>query len=101
MLVGYGADAICPYMVFEIAQMLREENVIDINDQIAYENYAAAVDRGISKVNFQIIMSLATKELEASPYINFEIPQILRGKYLLFHVNGETGSIRGQLCRSS
>ena len=50
VLVGYGADAICPYMVFEIAQMLREENVIEVDDDTAYENYAAAVDRGISKV---------------------------------------------------
>ena len=56
MLVGYGADAICPYMVFEMAQMLREENVIDVNDQAAYENYAAAVDRGISKVRIQIFV---------------------------------------------
>ena len=56
MLVGYGADAICPYMVFEMAQMLREENVIDVNDQTAYENYAAAVDRGISKVRIQIFV---------------------------------------------
>ena len=56
VLVGYGADAICPYMVFEIAQMLREENVIDVNDQTAYENYAAAVDRGISKVRIQIFV---------------------------------------------
>ena len=59
VLVGYGADAICPYMVFEIAQMLREENVIDVNDQTAYENYAAAVDRGISKVRFQIFVGKA------------------------------------------
>ena len=59
MLVGYGADAICPYMVFEIAQMLKEENVIDVNDQTAYENYAAAVDRGISKVRFQIFFEQA------------------------------------------
>ena len=50
VLVGYGADAICPYMVFEIAQMLRQDGVIDFDDQEAYENYAAAVDRGISKV---------------------------------------------------
>ena len=56
VLVGYGADAICPYMVFEMAQMLREENVIDVNDQTAYENYAAAVDRGISKVRIQIFV---------------------------------------------
>ena len=50
LLVGYGCDAICPYMVFEIAQMLRDEGVIDIDDQAAHDNYAAAVDRGISKV---------------------------------------------------
>ncbi|TRY70669.1 hypothetical protein TCAL_09685 [Tigriopus californicus] len=52
VVVGFGVDAICPYMVFEIAQMLREENVIsaDITDEVAYANYAAAVDRGISKV---------------------------------------------------
>lgn len=50
--VGFGVDAICPYMVFEIAQMLREDGVIaaDLDDQTIYENYAAAVDRGISKV---------------------------------------------------
>ena len=50
VLVGFGADAICPYMVFEIAQMLKEDGVIDLDDDNAYENYAAAVDRGISKV---------------------------------------------------
>lgn len=50
--IGYGVDAICPYMVFEIAQMLREEGILpqDITDDMAYENYASAVDRGISKV---------------------------------------------------
>ena len=77
VLIGYGADAICPYMVFELAQMLREQGknqacispfnsrgyyyalgnsinlfigVIEIDDETAYENYAAAIDRGISKV---------------------------------------------------
>ncbi len=48
--VGYGVDAICPYMVFETARMLREQGVIELSDEAAYENYAAAVDRGISKV---------------------------------------------------
>ncbi len=48
--VGFGVDAICPYMVFETAQMLREQGVIEVSDKEAYENYAAAVDRGISKV---------------------------------------------------
>lgn len=50
VLVGFGADAICPYMVYEICQMLREDGVIDIDDDECYKNYAAAVDRGISKV---------------------------------------------------
>ena len=46
VLIGYGADAICPYMVFELAQMLNDQGVIDIDDQTAYNNYAAAIDRG-------------------------------------------------------
>ena len=29
VLLGFGADAICPYMVFEIMAALREENVLD------------------------------------------------------------------------
>jgi glutamate synthase (NADPH/NADH) len=50
--VGYGVDAICPYMVFEIVQKLRDENVIhaDMSDDVVFENYSAAIDRGISKV---------------------------------------------------
>ena len=28
VLVGYGVDAVCPYMVFEIAQMLNDQGVI-------------------------------------------------------------------------
>ena len=52
VLLGYGCDAICPYMVFEIAHMLRNEQLIDpeITDAVVYDNYAAAVERGISKV---------------------------------------------------
>jgi glutamate synthase (NADPH/NADH) len=50
VLVGFGADAICPYMVFEIAQMLKEQSVIDMDDETIYDNYATAIDIGISKV---------------------------------------------------
>ena len=31
VLIGYGADAICPYMVFELAQMLREQGILKSN----------------------------------------------------------------------
>ena len=52
VLLGFGVDAICPYMVFEIAHLLRAEKMIseELSDSVVYDNYAAAVDRGISKV---------------------------------------------------
>ena len=52
VLLGYGVDAVCPYMVFEIAHLLRIEGLIgaELTDAVVYDNYAAAVDRGISKV---------------------------------------------------
>uniref|UniRef100_A0A8D8SW26 Glutamate synthase [NADH] n=1 Tax=Cacopsylla melanoneura TaxID=428564 RepID=A0A8D8SW26_9HEMI len=52
VLLGYGADAICPYLVFEMAKSLRAEGVLDssFTDKILYENYCDAMDRGISKV---------------------------------------------------
>ena len=38
VLLGYGADAICPYLVFEMVRSLREEGVFDpsLTDQILY-----------------------------------------------------------------
>ncbi|XP_075232703.1 uncharacterized protein LOC142331019 isoform X2 [Lycorma delicatula] len=52
VLLGYGADAICPYLVFEMASSLRNENVLDnsMTDQVLYENYSEAMERGIAKV---------------------------------------------------
>lgn len=39
VLLGYGADAICPYLVFEMAKSLREEGVLDgsFTDKIVFE----------------------------------------------------------------
>ena len=54
----------------KIAQILREENVSDVN-----ENYAAAVDRGISKVRIQILVGKPR-------YFRFEnCPNAQRRKY--------------------
>lgn len=52
VLLGYGADALCPYLAFELAAALRDEGVIDqttTDDQI-YAAYAKAIETGISKV---------------------------------------------------
>lgn len=51
-LLGYGADAICPYLVFEVVRKLRDQGLLDpplANEEI-YMNYRAACARGISKV---------------------------------------------------
>lgn len=52
VLLGYGADAICPYLVFEMAAFLRDDGVLDSNlsDNSIYQAYAQAIDTGISKV---------------------------------------------------
>nr|AWS20468.1 glutamate synthase [Mayetiola destructor] len=52
VILGYGADGICPYLAFELAGALRDEGVLDQNmtDQQIYASYAQAVDTGISKV---------------------------------------------------
>ncbi|EFN72550.1 Glutamate synthase [NADH], amyloplastic [Camponotus floridanus] len=52
VLLGYGADAICPYLVFEMAKNLRADHVFDetFTDDVIYKNYAEAMERGIAKV---------------------------------------------------
>nr|XP_040226813.2 uncharacterized protein LOC120951886 isoform X1 [Anopheles coluzzii]XP_049463379.1 uncharacterized protein LOC120951886 isoform X1 [Anopheles coluzzii] len=52
VLLGYGADAICPYLVFEMAGALRDECVLDpaLTDDAIYRAYATAVETGILKV---------------------------------------------------
>lgn len=51
-LLGYGADAICPYVVFETMARLKAQNLLeaDLTDAQIFSNYVAATARGISKV---------------------------------------------------
>ena len=51
-LLGYGADAICPYLVYETIARLRQQKLLDppLPDEEIFMNYRAAVARGISKV---------------------------------------------------
>nr|NVI74120.1 putative glutamate synthase 1 [Cucujiformia] len=52
VLLGYGADAICPYLALEIASSLRDQGILDtsLSDEAIYQNYAQAMQTGISKV---------------------------------------------------
>ncbi|KAJ1951832.1 glutamate synthase [NADH], partial [Linderina pennispora] len=51
VLVGYGVDAVCPYMVYEaIAKMQREHVLVDHSVGELIERYRYAVDDGFRKV---------------------------------------------------
>ncbi|XP_078001454.1 uncharacterized protein LOC144453955 [Glandiceps talaboti] len=52
VLLGYGADGICPYLVFESIASLRQHGLLDppLSDDEIADNYIAASERGISKV---------------------------------------------------
>ena len=51
-LLGYGADAISPYLVFDGLSTLRHRGKFNppMDDKEIYTNYVAAAARGISKV---------------------------------------------------
>ncbi|CAJ0935291.1 unnamed protein product, partial [Mesorhabditis belari] len=52
VLLGFGADAICPYMVFETCYRLRNFGLIEkeLNDDLIFDGYRQGVERGIFKV---------------------------------------------------
>eukprot|EP00795_Rhopilema_esculentum_P017640 gene17640-9284_t len=52
LLLGYGADAVCPYLVFETFSKLREEGLMEppLTDHQIIENYKTAAHTGIRKV---------------------------------------------------
>nr|NVI74146.1 putative glutamate synthase 1 [Cucujiformia] len=52
VLLGYGADAICPYLALELASSLRDQGILDtsLSDEAIYQNYAEAMKTGVSKV---------------------------------------------------
>nr|NVI74135.1 putative glutamate synthase 1 [Cucujiformia] len=51
VMLGYGADAICPYLALELASSLRDQGILDtsLSDEAIYQNYAQAMQTGISK----------------------------------------------------
>lgn len=50
--LGYGADALCPYLVFELAAGLRDEGILQpgLTDHQIFLAFSQAIETGISKV---------------------------------------------------
>jgi glutamate synthase (NADPH/NADH) large chain len=49
-LVGYGASAVNPYLVFEILADLKNRNKISLRLEIIFEHYITAIKKGLLKV---------------------------------------------------
>ncbi|KOB62123.1 Glutamate synthase, partial [Operophtera brumata] len=66
VLLGYGADAICPYLAFELAFALRGDNIIDnsLSDNDIYTAYQNAIETGLAKVMAK--MGISTLQSESS-----------------------------------
>lgn len=58
-ILGYGADAICPYLTFELTFALRNDNIIDptLTDKDIYEAYQKAIETGLAKVMAKVGIS--------------------------------------------
>ncbi len=52
LLLGYGADAICPYLVFETVRNLNSQGMLntDFDNERIFANYSAATCYGVAKV---------------------------------------------------
>lgn len=52
LLLGFGADAVCPYLTIELALTLRDQNVVPstLSSDAVHEAYAKALETGICKV---------------------------------------------------
>ncbi|XP_026328988.1 glutamate synthase [NADH], amyloplastic isoform X2 [Hyposmocoma kahamanoa] len=60
VLLGYGADAICPYLAFELAFALRNDHILDPNltDEDIYVAYQKAMETGLAKVMAKMGISM-------------------------------------------
>ncbi|KXJ22785.1 putative glutamate synthase [NADPH] [Exaiptasia diaphana] len=52
LLIGYGGDAVCPYLLLETVANMRDQNLLKppLTDQEIVEHYIIATQKGISKV---------------------------------------------------
>ena len=65
LLLGYGADAICPYLVFETIRNLNSQGMLNTdfdNDKI-FKNYTTATRNVYLEVDYQVIYKLQNSKL--------------------------------------
>ena len=71
ILLGFGVDAICPYLVLETIGNLRRQGLLNppLSDDEIFENYVAACARGIGKVMAKMgISTLHSYKVDSGVY---------------------------------
>lgn len=107
VLLGYGADAVCPYLALELASGLRDSGILDssLTDEAIFQNYAQAMQTGISKVMAKMGISTlqsykGAQIFEAVGLAEDVIEKCFKGEsYLLLSFSKEAYSYRRVLKR--
>jgi glutamate synthase domain-containing protein 2 len=93
MLVGYGADAINPYLAFETLWELRAQKKIEAKDEKALvKNYIKAVDKGLLKVMSKMGISTLQSYCGAQIFEAIGLSQTFIDKYFT-HTTSRIGGV--------
>ena len=85
-LLGFGADAVCPYLVFETMSAMRRQNKLDppLDDAEIYSNYIIAVANGMAKVMAKMgISTLHSYKVVRLCQLHLVHSQVISYKYLI------------------
>ncbi|MCX7927788.1 MAG: glutamate synthase large subunit [Candidatus Omnitrophica bacterium] len=50
LLFGYGADCVNPYLAYEVAKLMAQEETLNISEEQAIANYRKALHKGLQKI---------------------------------------------------
>jgi glutamate synthase domain-containing protein 2/glutamate synthase domain-containing protein 3 len=82
LLIGYGAGAINPYLAFEtLDDMIRQDDLPQIDHKKAVENYVKAVGKGVAKVMSKMGISTAQSYCGAQIFEAVGLSQPFIDKY--------------------
>jgi glutamate synthase (NADPH/NADH) large chain len=82
LLIGYGASAVCPWLVFEsLADLIREGHLKDITHRRAVKNYIKAAGKGVLKVMSKMGISTVASYTGAQVFEAIGLGADLIGEY--------------------
>ncbi len=83
LLVGFGVDAICPYLTFQTVRYMAENNLLDkpTSPELAMDAYITAVKKGLLKTFSRMGISTVHSFFGAQTFEAVGLNSLLVGKY--------------------